>query len=127
MLQFCNRNVKDFLVHEKILNKIQFSNTNEFVFLFLDRAMALETLKNARYYNKPDGEDYVGKMIATNKYMLMAAIPIAFHDVVMITKPKGVLATLARYGKWIGPAIGMASAFTTATYMACNLRKKDDK
>lgn len=87
----------------------------------------MDILTKAQYYNKPEGEDYAGKMIATNKYMLAAAIPAATMDVLMYSHPKGALATIARYGKWIGPAMGMASFFTTGVYAACKIREKDDK
>lgn len=80
----------------------------------------------AQYYGKPDGEDYTSKMIASNRFILMGALPLATTDVLMYTKPKGYLATLGCYAKWFGPAIGMASAFTTASYAACHLRGKDD-
>lgn len=45
----------------------------------------------------------------------------------MFSHPKGYLPTVARFMWWIGPAVGMASAFTTGTYIATNLRGKDDK
>jgi NADH dehydrogenase (ubiquinone) 1 alpha subcomplex subunit 11 len=88
--------------------------------------MDLSIFKNARYYNKPEGEDYTGKMIATNGLMLMGAIPLATGDMLMFTKPKGYLGTIGVYAKWMGPAIGMASFFTTTVYAANHIRGKDD-
>ena len=87
----------------------------------------MEFFTKAQYYNKPEGEDFVGKMVATNKYMLAGAIPAATMDVLMYSHPKGSLATMARYAKWIGPAMGMASMFTAGAYLAYHLRGKDDK
>lgn len=80
----------------------------------------------AQYYAKPDGEDYTGKIMASNRFILMGVMPLATSDVLMLTKPKGYLATIACYAKWFGPAIGMATAFTTASYAALHLRGKDD-
>lgn len=52
---------------------------------------------------------------------------LGLTDVVMYSHPKGYLPTISRFMWWIGPAVGMASAFTTGTYIATNLRGKDDK
>lgn len=87
----------------------------------------MDFLRSSLYYNKPEGEDLVGKMVATNKYMLAGAIPAATIDVILYSHPKGTLATVARFFKWFGPAVGMASAFTVGVYAATNLRGKDDK
>lgn len=87
----------------------------------------MELFKTASYYTKPEGEDYTGKMIATNRHMLMMAIPLATTDVLMYTKPKGYLATMARYGKWVLPAMGMASMFTTTVYAATSITGRDSK
>lgn len=86
----------------------------------------MEFLLKHKYYNRPDGEDFFGKMVATNKYMIGMSIPAATMDVLLFSHTKGTLATMAGYAKWIGPAAGMASAFTVGTYMACSLRGKDD-
>lgn len=87
----------------------------------------MEFFTKAQYYNKAEGDDFVGKMVATNKYMLAGAIPAATMDVLMYSHPKGAIQTLARYARWIGPAMGMASMFTAGAYLACHLRGKDDK
>lgn len=83
-------------------------------------------LLTAQFYDKPDGEDFAGKMIASNRFILAGAIPFATADVLMYSHPKGYLATLGCFAKWIGPAMGLATAFTTATYAAQHLRGKDD-
>lgn len=87
----------------------------------------MQSFFDAQYYAKPEGEDYVGKMCATNRYAIQGALGAASLDVIMYSHPKGYLPTIARFGWWLGPAIGMASAFTTTTYMANRLRGKDDK
>lgn len=87
----------------------------------------MELFKTASYYAKPEGEDYTGKMVATNRHMLLLSLPFASMDVLMYTKPTGYLATIARYGKWVLPAMGMASMFTTGVYATTNLRGKCGK
>lgn len=85
----------------------------------------MEFLKT-QYYAKPDGEDYPGKMIASNRFILMGAIPMAIGDALMYSHTKGYIQTIACFAKWMGPAMGMASAFTTGAYAAQHLRGKDD-
>jgi len=80
------------------------------------------SLFKAQYYDKPEGEDYAGKMIATNRMTLAAAVLCATTDVVMVSHPKGFLPTVSRFMYWMGPAVGMASAFTTAAYVSQKLR-----
>lgn len=86
----------------------------------------MEFITKPSYYAKPDGEDYSGKMIASNRLILMGALPFATVDMLMYSKPEGYLASAACYAKWVGPAVGMASAFTTGCYAAQHLRGKDD-
>ncbi|CRL06430.1 CLUMA_CG019458, isoform A [Clunio marinus] len=87
----------------------------------------MQSFLTAQYYAKPDGEDYSGKMFATNRYALQAGFAAGVFDVIMYSHPKGYLPTLSRLAWYAGPAVGMASAFTTATYAATKLRGKDDK
>jgi NADH dehydrogenase (ubiquinone) 1 alpha subcomplex subunit 11 len=87
----------------------------------------MQSLFNAQYYAKPAGEDYVGKMYATNRIAVSAALGVATMDILMYSHPKGYLPTISRLGWWVGPAIGMASAFTTGHYLSTRIRGKDDK
>lgn len=87
----------------------------------------MELFKTASYYAKPEGEDYIGKLVATNRHMLLAALPLASLDVLMYTKPNTYLGTLARYGKWVVPAMGMATMFTTGVYAATRISGQDRK
>jgi NADH dehydrogenase (ubiquinone) 1 alpha subcomplex subunit 11 len=87
----------------------------------------MEFIKNSKYYNKPEGQDYVGKMVATNKWTVGLTLPLATADVLMYSHPKGTLAIMARYFQYFAPALGLASFFTTGTYLACQIRGKDDK
>lgn len=87
----------------------------------------LEFFHKPAYYDKPEGQDYAGKMIATNRQMLLVTFPIASMDVLMYTKPVGFGATLARYGTWFLPAMGIASMYTTGVFASTVIRGKDDK
>ncbi|XP_055609703.1 uncharacterized protein LOC129756732 [Uranotaenia lowii] len=78
------------------------------------------------YYDQPEGSDLFGKMVATNKYALAAGLGWSSIEVLMISKPKGVIPSLGRYVYFTGPFMGMASAFTVGTYAANKLRGKDD-
>lgn len=80
-----------------------------------------------QYYDKPDGQDYAGKMLVTNQYAAVTGLGIATYDVVLYTKPKGLSSIIGRYAFHVGPAMGMATAFTTVTYAATKLRGKDDR
>uniref|UniRef100_A0A2M4C1K7 NADH dehydrogenase [ubiquinone] 1 alpha subcomplex subunit 11 n=1 Tax=Anopheles marajoara TaxID=58244 RepID=A0A2M4C1K7_9DIPT len=80
----------------------------------------------ANYYDKPEGEDLFGKMIATNKYALAGGLGWSTVEVMMVSKPKGYVPTIARYVYFTGPFVGMASAFTVGAYAANKLRGRDD-
>lgn len=79
------------------------------------------------YYNKPEGTDCYGKMLATNSYAVTAGLAWSTIDVLMYSHTKGYLPTLGRFAYNIGPMMGMASAFTLTTYMATKARGKDDR
>lgn len=87
----------------------------------------LRNLFTAQYYAKPEGEDYIGKLAASNRHAVTAAVGVSMIDVIMVAHPKGFLPTVSRFMYWIGPAVGMATAFTTTTYAATRLRGQDDK
>ncbi|XP_061388986.1 NADH dehydrogenase [ubiquinone] 1 alpha subcomplex subunit 11-like [Musca vetustissima] len=84
-------------------------------------------LSKTGYYDKPEGQDLFGKMVATNTYAATAGLAWSTVDVLMLTHPKGYLPTLARFAYNTGPMMGMASAFTLATYLSTNVRGKDDR
>lgn len=84
------------------------------------------SLAKLQYYDKPEGQDAFGKMVATNRYALLVGLTASTYDVLMRTKPSGYMAALGRFGANTGPCIGMASAFTMTTLMSTKLRGKDD-
>lgn len=84
------------------------------------------SLAKLQYYDKPEGQDAFGKMIATNKYALFCGLVASSYDVLMLSKPSGYMAALGRFGYITGPCVGMASAFTMTTLVANKVRGKDD-
>ncbi|XP_037821326.1 NADH dehydrogenase [ubiquinone] 1 alpha subcomplex subunit 11-like [Lucilia sericata] len=85
------------------------------------------SLVKAGYYDKPEGQDCYGKMLATNSYAAAAGLAWSTIDVLMLSHTKGYIPTMARFAYNIGPMMGMASAFTLTTYIATNARGKDDR
>lgn len=84
------------------------------------------SLAKLQYYDKPEGQDAFGKMVATNRYALLVGLTVSTYDVLMRTKPSGYMAAIGRFGFITGPCVGMASAFTMTTLAANKLRGKDD-
>lgn len=85
------------------------------------------SILKANYYDKPEGSDALGKIVATNKYAATVGMAWSTIDVLMLTKTQGYLPTLARFAYNTGPLMGMATAFTLVTYAATNARSKDDR
>lgn len=86
----------------------------------------MASLIKRKYYDHPDGEDIIGKMIATNKWAVAVGVAFSTVDVLLYSHTKGYTATLARYVKFTGPLVGIASAFTLGTFMTTRFRGKDD-
>ncbi|XP_055381805.1 NADH dehydrogenase [ubiquinone] 1 alpha subcomplex subunit 11 [Condylostylus longicornis] len=82
---------------------------------------------NSQYYDKPEGQDMSGKLIAANRFAGAAGVAWATVDVLMVSKPKGYLPTIVRFGIVTAPFLAVASSFVVGTYAATNLRGKDDK
>lgn len=81
------------------------------------------------YYDHPDGEDLIGKLVATNRWALYGGIMYGVFDVTMGQgRPEkgGYQARIGRIGYWTLPLLGCATAFTTVVYASTRLRQKDD-
>lgn len=79
-----------------------------------------------KYYDTPEGHDVFKKTIVTGKYAALAGLGIATMDVLMYSHPKGLFNTAYRYAYFIGPLVGMATAFTVTANCAQNIRGKND-
>uniref|UniRef100_A0A336MGC7 NADH dehydrogenase [ubiquinone] 1 alpha subcomplex subunit 11 n=1 Tax=Culicoides sonorensis TaxID=179676 RepID=A0A336MGC7_CULSO len=85
-----------------------------------------KTLLQRRYYDQPEGEDMVGKLIATNKWAVVFGVAFSTVDVLLYSRTKGYLATMSRYLKFTAPLVGVATAFTCGTFLSTRMRGKDD-
>lgn len=74
-----------------------------------------------RVTNLPDNS-----ILSIPLFQAVAGLTSATYDVVLYSKPKGIPNIIGRYAFHVGPMMGMATAFTTATYAATKFRGKDD-
>lgn len=84
------------------------------------------SLLTYKYYDSPEGQDVYKKVFVTSKYATITGLASATFDVLMFSHPKGFVNTAARYMFYIGPLVGMATAFTVTTNVAQNIRNKND-
>lgn len=86
-------------------------------------------LYTVKYYDKPEGQDLLGKLVATNRITIpfgftWGVCDAMFHGGRMLD---GFQHKFGRILHFTWPAAGVATAFTTATYFAAKLRNgKDD-
>ncbi|XP_039759658.1 NADH dehydrogenase [ubiquinone] 1 alpha subcomplex subunit 11 [Pararge aegeria] len=80
-----------------------------------------------KYYDTPEGHDVFKKTVVTGKYAALAGLGVGTLDVLMHSHPKGFFNTGFRYAFFIGPLVGMATAFTVTANYAQNVRGKNDK
>lgn len=87
----------------------------------------MDRILSYKYYDSPEGDDILLKTISTSKYAVMTGLVMGSYDVLMYTKPIGFFNTLRRYAYFVGPLVGMATAFTVTSNVAKNFRRKNDK
>ncbi|XP_023936572.1 NADH dehydrogenase [ubiquinone] 1 alpha subcomplex subunit 11 [Bicyclus anynana] len=80
-----------------------------------------------KYYDTPEGHDVFKKSVVTGKYAALAGLGMGTWDVLMYSHPKGFFNVGYRYAYFIGPLVGMATAFTLSANYAANVRGKNDK
>lgn len=83
-----------------------------------------EFFKHARnydYFTYPDSEDQVNKLLVVNHKAATAGILIATMDVMLVSKPKGVLGFVGRFAYYMGPLMVMASAFEVTKTGLCRV------
>ncbi|CAH2089132.1 unnamed protein product [Euphydryas editha] len=79
-----------------------------------------------KYYDTPEGQDIFKKVFVTSKYAAVAGLGVATYDILMYSHPKGIFNTAYRYAFFLGPMVGMATAFTVTANAAQNIRGKND-
>lgn len=84
-------------------------------------------LPNRDYYDYPEGEDLIGKVVYLNRKALWPAAVFGWLEITVATKliynPPMAIGRMAYY---MGPASGAATAFATTVYGLTRLRQKDD-
>lgn len=83
-------------------------------------------LYKVKYYDHPDGEDLLGKIVAINRCVYPYAAVAGAMDAFMHKQTKGFQQTAGRILHWMWPAFGAATAFASVTYFSTKLRGKDD-
>lgn len=99
----------------------------KFVPLYIRSQRKYDTyLWKAKYYDHPEGEDLVGKLVATNRILLPIGFIIGAADALMHKNLNGFQKISGRILHWTWPFAGIATAFTATTYFGAKLREKDD-
>lgn len=86
----------------------------------------LEYFQRFDYYAKPEGHAPVDKLVGASKFGLLTGFTFGVHDVFLYSKTRTVMDTMRCFGYWMVPMGGMGAAFASTTYIATNLRGKDD-
>lgn len=85
-------------------------------------------LYKVKYYDKPEGEDLSGKLIASNRATLPWGVAWGVVDACMYGGAK--LPTFQeKFGRFLHmawPSVAVPTAFVTTVYFATRLRQKDD-
>lgn len=84
-------------------------------------------MEKFHYYDKPEGEDPIGKIMGLTKYGILTGGFFTFYDACMISQCTNAAQFFNTAGYWMLPITGMCVTFSAVTYAATNIRKKDDK
>ncbi|XP_044747337.1 uncharacterized protein LOC123308643 [Coccinella septempunctata] len=79
------------------------------------------------YFSKPDGEDVPKKLWYTLQPAAASAFALSTIDVMLMTKPKGYVNILMRFGYVSFPIIGCTTAFVLTSNFLGSLRQKSDR
>lgn len=80
----------------------------------------------AKYYDKPEGEDLLGKLLATNRLVIPFGLIVGLSDAFMHQNFTDYQRIAGRVFHWTWPFVGVATAFTTTAYFGAKIRQKDD-
>lgn len=83
-------------------------------------------LMKVGYYDKPEGHDLLGKLVATNRTLTFYGTFWGLIDSSMLARKQGYPYMIGRIWHFTWPAAGVATAFTTTAYLGAKLREKDD-
>lgn len=80
----------------------------------------------AKYYDKPEGEDLLSKLIAVNRPALLYGTVSGLMYACMHSNPACIQTKIGQVLYFVWPFAGAASAFATTTYFSAKFRQKDD-
>lgn len=83
-------------------------------------------LCTAKYYDKPEGEDLLSKLIAINRPALQYGLVSGLCYSFMHSKPAGWQTHAGRVLYFVWPFMTAATSFATVTYFSTKIRQKDD-
>lgn len=86
----------------------------------------LNRIPGYQYYDTPDGEDCLKKVIYMNKLGVLFGGFYSTLDVISFSKPVGVGNIALRYATITLPLMAIGSTFAAVTCLSTNIRKKDD-
>uniref|UniRef100_A0A1B6H0T4 NADH dehydrogenase [ubiquinone] 1 alpha subcomplex subunit 11 n=1 Tax=Cuerna arida TaxID=1464854 RepID=A0A1B6H0T4_9HEMI len=92
----------------------------------MDRIHWIDRIPGYHYYDTPEGEDCLKKVIFMNKMGLFFGISAATIDVIAYTKPVGFANIASRYVMISWPIMAVGSTFAAVTCLSTSLRGKDD-
>ncbi|XP_063971974.1 uncharacterized protein LOC135159826 [Diachasmimorpha longicaudata] len=84
-------------------------------------------LHGPNYYDAPEGKNPWEKLWGINKYAILTSICATVGDALLISQARNLMETMNVFGFYLLPTVGLASTFASVTYIATNLRGKDDK
>ncbi|KAL7300202.1 hypothetical protein TKK_0007045 [Trichogramma kaykai] len=87
----------------------------------------LYVIENFGYFDKPDGQDPIGKILGLAPYGVVTGTWCTLFDACLVSHCTNAKQFLNTAGYWMVPLTGMCLAFSGVTYVSTKIRKKDDK
>lgn len=78
------------------------------------------------YNDHPEGEDLAGKLVALNRTVVPYVTAWGVVDALMFTCQPTAQLRIGRILYFMWPAVACSTVYATTTYVATNIRKKDD-
>lgn len=79
------------------------------------------------YYDSPEGQNPWEKIWGLSKYAVATTMGMSIMDCFYITQCRNAVEVLNCTAFWGVPLVSMAVTFSSMTFMATNIRGKDDK
>lgn len=83
-------------------------------------------LTKYKYFEKPDGEDPLGKILSCLKIGIYASVPVTITDIMAHSHCKTFTHAFQRAVFWIVPINSIAVTFPSIMFISASLRGKDD-